>query len=234
MAQFDITKTNVAVERELERTHSPWRRHLLMAYNRHRYLEMAGRYDEIFIPEMTVEHPVYRFTLVGLPAFKLDGRDQVVAMYQSWADTNQSIFYAANETLAVGDNMIVTRAILYQQQLGSELRQRGIDLDEDAMYLMKANIAMIWPYDDRGRMVGEDVWEYDDTDREFIKLDPADVLTTQQAAGALTPSQAAPARTAGVRGIESGCVLAPTNAGSISRERRRGERRERCPHGAGC
>ncbi len=30
---------------------------------------------------MTVEHPVYRFALIGLPAFKLDGLDQVVSMY---------------------------------------------------------------------------------------------------------------------------------------------------------
>ena len=187
MAKFDITKTNVAVERELEKAQSPWHRYLLMAYNRHRYLEMAGRYAEIFIPEMTVERPVYRFALIGFPAFKLDGRDQVVSMYSSWADTSQSIFYAENETLAVGDNMITTRSILYQQQLGSELRQRGIDVEEDAMYLMKANIAMIWPYDDRGRMVGEDVWEYDETDRDFIKLDPADVLSTQEAAELLAP-----------------------------------------------
>ena len=83
--------------------------------------------------------------------------------------------------------MIASRAILYQQQLGSALRERGIDADEDAMYLMKANIAMIWPYDDRGRMIGEDVWEYDDIDRDFIKLDPADVVSTEQAAKLLDP-----------------------------------------------
>ena len=47
---------------------------------------------------------------------------------------------------------------------------------------LSRTVAMIWPYDDRGRMVGEDVWEYDDTDRDFIKLDAADVLTTKQAA----------------------------------------------------
>ena len=41
MERFDITRTNVAVERELENTQSPWHRYLLMAYNRHRYLEMA-------------------------------------------------------------------------------------------------------------------------------------------------------------------------------------------------
>ena len=89
--------------------------------------------------------------------------------------------------MAVGDNMVVSRVILYQQQLGSALRERGIDADGKRMYLMKANIAMIWPYDDNGRMVGEDVWEYDDTDRDFVKLNPADVLTTEQAAKLLDP-----------------------------------------------
>ena len=34
---------------------------------------------------------------------------------------------------------------------------------------------MIWPYDDRGRMVGEDVWEPDESKHEVIKLDPAGV-----------------------------------------------------------
>ena len=142
---------------------------------------------EVFAPEMTVDHPVYRFGLIGQPPFKVDGRDTLVALYSYWAETNQSIFYAEDETLAVGDNMIISRSVLYQQQLGSDLRGRGVDADEDAMYLMKANIAMIWPYDDRGRMIGEDVWEYDDTGRDFIKLDAADVLSTKQAATLLDP-----------------------------------------------
>ena len=64
--KFDITETNTAVERLLEKTENPRHRYLLTAYNRHRYLEMAGRYAEIFTPEMTVEHPVYRFALFGL------------------------------------------------------------------------------------------------------------------------------------------------------------------------
>ena len=187
MPRFDITETNVAVERELGKTQTPLHRYLLLAFNRHRCLEMAGRYMEIFAPEMTVDDPVYRFSLVGLPSFKLEGQDAIASMYRDWAETNQSVFYSEDETLAVGDNMIVSRSILYQQVLGSALRDRGIDVDGDAMYLMKANIAMIWPYDDRGRMVGEDVWEYDEADRDFIKLDPAEVLSTEQAAKLLAP-----------------------------------------------
>ena len=55
------------------------------------------------------------------------------------------------------------------------------------MYLTKANIANIWPYDERGRLVGEDVWEYDDADRDLIKLEAADVLTADVAAKLLDP-----------------------------------------------
>jgi len=153
---------------------------MLAAYNRHRYLEMAGRYKDIFAPEMTVEHPVYRFDFVG-QKLTLDGREQVEAVYREWTETDQSIFYAESEELAVGDTMIVSRSVLYQQTLGAALVANGVDADADAMYLSRARIAMLWPYDARCRMVGEDVWEYDTSEREFIKLEPAEVLTQERA-----------------------------------------------------
>jgi hypothetical protein len=55
------------------------------------------------------------------------------------------------------------------------------------MYLTKSQIAMIWPYDDRCRLLGEDVWEFDNAKKEYIKLDPADVLTAKQAGELLAP-----------------------------------------------
>jgi hypothetical protein len=61
MAKYDITMTNVAVRRLLEKTTNPRHRFLLMAYDRHRNLEMAGRYEEIFASEMMAEKPVYHF-----------------------------------------------------------------------------------------------------------------------------------------------------------------------------
>ncbi len=63
----------------------------------------------------------------------------------------------------------------------------GIEAHEDAMYLLRGRVAMIWPYDERCRLVGENVWEYDETEHELIKLDPADVLTTERAAELLEP-----------------------------------------------
>src|ERR1700728_5197274 len=127
--QLDITEQNKAVERVLESTENPRHRYLLQSYLRHRYLESAGRYQEIFAPEMTVEHPYYRFSLIGQPRFALDGRPQVEAVYQHWTKTDQCVFYVEDESVAVGDNLIVGRGIGYQQRLGAELAAGGVGGD---------------------------------------------------------------------------------------------------------
>ena len=179
---LDITETNKAVQELIEVTENPRHRYLLQAYDRHRNLEHAGRFEEIFTPEMTVEHPVYRFNMIGQPPMQLDGREQVEPLYRFWAETNQSVFYNESETVAVGDFLVVSTMIGYQQTLGGALVAAGIEADEDAMYLLRGRVAMVWPYDERGRLVGENVWEFDATEHDVIKLAPEEIVTTQQAA----------------------------------------------------
>ena len=55
------------------------------------------------------------------------------------------------------------------------------------MYLYKNTFYMIWPYDENGRLLGENIWEPDPGKAEIIKLAPADVLTTQEAGRLLAP-----------------------------------------------
>jgi hypothetical protein len=187
MTKLDITKTNVAIERLLDVTENPRHRYLLQAYYRHRYLEIAGRYKEIFAPEMTVEHPVYHFHALGVNA-TLEGRDAVEGLYREWTETGQCVMYAEKEQVAVADTFIASVATAYQFIPGKVLRALGFDVDdEDAMYVYKALEEMIWPYDERGRLIGEDVWEVDPSKAEIIKLDPADVITPQEAAEKLDP-----------------------------------------------
>jgi hypothetical protein len=180
--RLDITETNRAVRELIEVTENPRHRYLLQAYDRHRNLEHAGRFQDIFSPEMTVEHPVYRFDMIGQSPMTLQGREQVEPLYRFWAETNQSIFYNEAETVAVGDFMVVSTMVGYQQTLGSTLVAAGGDADEDAMYLLRGRVAMMWPYDERCRLIGENVWEYDESEHDLIKLDHDEVLTTQQAA----------------------------------------------------
>lgn len=185
--RLDITETNRAVQELIERTENPRHRYLLQAYDRHRNLEHAGRFEEIFTPEMTVEHPVYRFNMIGQPPMKLEGREQVEPLYRFWAETSQSVFYNESETVAVGDFMVVSTMVGYQQTLGSVLAAAGVEAEEDAMYLLRGRVAMVWPYDDHCRLVGENVWEYDESEHEVIKLDADEVLSTEQAAELLEP-----------------------------------------------
>jgi hypothetical protein len=187
MSGLDITKQNVAVERTLERTDNPRHRYLLQSYLRHRYLESAGRWEEILDPSLTVDVPHYRFNLAGRDPFTLTGKEQVGMIYGHWTATDQCIFYVEDEQVAVGDHMVVGRGISYQQTVGSELAAAGLDVDVDAMYLKKSQIMMLWPYDDRCRLVGEDVWEFDTAESELFRLDPADVLTAAQSRELLDP-----------------------------------------------
>jgi hypothetical protein len=187
MIDLDITTTNAAIERLLERTENPRHRFLLQTYHRHRYLEIAGRYEEIFVPEMTVDEPVYRFYTGGVP-LTLSGRDTIKDLYALWTQTAECIFYAEDEQLAVGDDLICSNAIAYQQHPALSLIARGHLVDDlDATYLRRTRQLMVWGYDERGRLLGENVWELDPAGAEIIKLEPADVLTPDMAAERLAP-----------------------------------------------
>lgn len=184
--EFDITQTNRAVDELLERTENPRHRFMLEAYARHRNLEMAGRYEEIFAPEMTVPEPYYRFNYLG-KVFDLNGREEVQAVYREWTESSQCVFYAEGEELAVGDTMIVSRGTLYQQTPGAVLVEEGVPADPEAHYLVKVREAMIWPYDEQCRLIGEDVWEFDPSAREFIELGPGEFLSAERAGELLEP-----------------------------------------------
>src|ERR1044072_3597669 len=114
MIDLDITQTNRAIDRLLERTANPRHRSLMQTYHRHRYLEIAGRYEEIFVPEMTVDEPVYRFYTGGVP-LTLRGRATISDLYAVGAQETGCIFYAEDQQLAVGDDLICSNAIAYQQ-----------------------------------------------------------------------------------------------------------------------
>ncbi len=188
MGRLDITKQNVAVEKVLAATDNPRHRYLLQSYLRHRYLESAGRWEEILDPSLTVDEPFYRFQLAGREPFTLQGKDQVGMLYGHWTATDQCVFYVEDEQVAVGDHMVIGRGIGYQQTLGSELSVPGLEgVDPDRMYLKKSQIMMLWPYDDNCRLLGEDVWEFDTAEADVFELDPADVLTAEQAGKLLDP-----------------------------------------------
>jgi hypothetical protein len=208
MPKFDVTKLNVAVDRLLETTTNPRHRFMLQAYSRHRALEVAGRYEEIFAPDMMNMHPRYVFKFADNNT-TLTGQDSVKALYRFWAETNQSIFYVEDEEIAVSDHCVFSIGISHQQVSGKSLKAnklmahlpnavsekilskflgaKGHKAEDSDMYLYRTKVEMAWPYDDRCRLIGEDVYEPEPEKAELFKLAPEDVLTTEESGKLLSP-----------------------------------------------
>ena len=185
---LDVRKTNRAIDELMEVTTNPRHRFMLEAYYRHRFLEIAGRYEEIFVPEMTAPNPVYHFEMAGNHA-TLEGAESVKGFYALWAQTHQSIFYAEDEKIAVADNFIASVGTMYQQTHGKTLKANGIEVDdENSYYLLRVpGLQMFWPYDECCRLIGEDVWEPNPAARTVIKLAPSEVLTSEASGQLLAP-----------------------------------------------
>ena len=208
MLNFDITKSLQPVEQLVTVTSSPRQRYLLLAFLRHLYLEMSGQYDDVLSDDMMVETPVYNLHALGFNT-TITGKENVRSLYKFWADTNQSVFYGENVQVAVADNFVALTVQAHQQVWGGSivsskalgllpkglsadllldmLKIKGMKAEPDCMYLYSNFEETIWPYDDRGRLVREDVLEPDPAAAQITKLDPSQVLTTAQAATLLAP-----------------------------------------------
>jgi hypothetical protein len=208
MLKLDITKCNVAIDRLLEVTTNRRHRYILMNYARHRHLEFSGNYEAVLTDEMMNPHPIYTIRALGIDLM-IDGKDEVRTMYRNWAETNQCVFYIEDEQVAVADNFVASSLTSYQQVWGGTLlgtkvlgilpkglsrelflkmlEFKGIEADVNHMYLYKSHEQWFWPYDDRGRLMREDILEPDRSTSDVIKLDPSDVLTAAHANELLAP-----------------------------------------------
>ena len=204
----DITKINVAIDHLLETTTDPRHRYILMSYARHRGLEFSGQYEDVLAEDMMNPHPVYTIRALGVNML-IAGKDEVRALYRNWAETNQCVFYIEDEQVAVADSFVASRLVVYQQIWGGTfigtkvlshlpkglsrelflemLNIRRIPFELHAMYLYRNLEQWFWPYDDRGRLLGEDVFEVDRSAAEIRKLEPSEVLTAARSKELLAP-----------------------------------------------
>src|SRR5580658_5070110 len=89
-------------------TTNPRHRFLLMAYDRHRNLEMAGRFDEIFAPEMMAEKPVYHVHADKTNA-KLEGQDAVKSHRERASRRRRHFYCFRDDRLSAGVWLVIDR-----------------------------------------------------------------------------------------------------------------------------
>jgi hypothetical protein len=181
VAKLDITTLTQAADELLERVDDPHHRRILTNYRRHALLEVTGRWEQIFVPEMTVEHPVCYVNLNRTSA-TLDGYDQVTAFYRTLADSGTNVIALEDERLAVADWGLATEAIFNSYVRGNVIP----DGDPEGYYRVRQRIAMHWPYDARGRLIGGHVYEHADL-TEVRQIPESDFITLAEAREGLVP-----------------------------------------------
>ena len=160
-------------EKLVDQTSNPLHRAMLLNFIRHVHLEGSGQFGKIIAPDMMVDHPVYRVTWGASPAV-IEGKDGVLAFYNS---VGESVLWNSDDWLAVGDWGIADELTFHQLALGSVLAPLGYDVDDpDGLYHVSSRQAFIWPYDESGRLAGENLYE-DKTSLRIERVDPAEGTT---------------------------------------------------------
>jgi hypothetical protein len=160
----------------LDQTTDPLHRAMLLNFWRHVHLEGSAQFDKIVAADMMVDNPVYRITWGASPAV-IEGKDGVLAFYRS---VGESVLWNSDDWLAVADWGIADELTFHQLAPGSALRPLGYDVDDaQAMYHVSSRQAFIWPYDDRGRLAGEHLYE-DKTSLRIEEVSPAEATTPAQ------------------------------------------------------
>ena len=159
--------------RLLEQTSKPLHRAILLNFWRHVHLEGAGAYDKILAPDMITDNPVYRVTWGANPSV-IEGKAGVLGFYKS---VGEAVLWHSDDRLAVADWGVCDEITFHQLAGGADLTAIGYQVEHaDRLYHVSSRQAFIWPYDPRGRLAGEHLYE-DKTSLRIEEVPRSDAIT---------------------------------------------------------
>lgn len=183
--KFDVTRWPRDVEEFLKKTENPLHRAILKNYLRHLLLELSGYWDQIIVPELTIDHPVYR---VGefTETLVLEGKEAVEGFYRDTYEARVNVMGARTMNMSVEDYGVTTEAFWTHVVPGTFLNEHQVEAEPSAHYLMSYNIFQIFAYTSDAKLIGERIY-VDPASYVYERLAPEDVVTPEQAREALAP-----------------------------------------------
>lgn len=181
MPKRDIAATISAADRLLTTTTDPLHRQILENYRRHAILELCGYYEPIFAPDMMVEEPVYYLGLSVFAGNQAVGAAAVKAIYKGLAENTGAVMLVEDERLMVSDWGFASESFFNAYYRGHALISQGVKVDKpDGFYVARQKYVMLFTYDERARLIGEQVYENkalfsvsEVPEEDFITLDDA-------------------------------------------------------------
>jgi hypothetical protein len=192
--RFDITKLTLGVDQLLPKINNPLHRAILLNYRRHAILEVSGRYEEIFAPDMAAEAQKYRAyggCIEGGYAEFVG--PEVRSLYKGLVDTKTTVMMLENERIAVADWGFASESTFHTFKPGRYVINASGDTidDPDAIFIESRVQTMVWLYDGRGRLIGEHV--YSEQMAKVRKCPPEEIWLVDEVRETLAPLINAPA-----------------------------------------
>lgn len=171
VATIDPTLTWRAVEARLARESDPRRRRLLENLLEHMHAEAAGDLDRL-LATLAPDPQYHQWGAVPGDAGP-KGPAAVAEFYRAFIASGATNLEYDVERLVVDDDCIATDGIMRIVYPGEALRAAGRPVDDaDGFYLYETRMAVFYPYDDQGRMVGEDTYVGSDGFASLRRLAP--------------------------------------------------------------
>lgn len=154
MAVIDPAVSWAKLEERLATETDPVLRHNLQMIITHSKAEMAGDIDATVAT--LSEDTEYHTYGSDDPTWTPKGRAQVAAYYDKMKKNGTLRLQMDCDRLVVDRHCVLTEGVLRIAYTGRILQGFGIPVDDlDADYLFEARIATLWPFDEKGFIIGE-------------------------------------------------------------------------------
>ncbi len=152
---IDPSRTWRRVEERLKTETEPRRRRNLETLLAHMKAEAAGDLDALLAT--VSEHARYHAYASDDPFLSPKGKAAVREFYKAVLGSGAQRLEFDVERLVVDDDCVLTEGMMRIAYPGSLLKFMGHEVDDpEAFYLYQARMAIVWPMDENGRVIGED------------------------------------------------------------------------------
>ena len=157
MARLDPTKTWKLVQERLGREREPRRRRNLETILAHMQAEARGDLEALLAT--VAENAAYHAYGSSEPFFSPRGKEAVRGFYAAYVASGAHHLEFDVDRLVVDEDCVVTEGTMRIAYPGSVLRLLGHEIDDpESYYLYETRMAVIWPMDPDGLILGEDTY----------------------------------------------------------------------------
>lgn len=176
MAVIDVSRTWSTVEERLATEQDPVLRRNLGVVLEHMKAEAHGDIDGLM---GTLADEVDYHAYGAGPEQSPTGRAEVRRFYEDFVAGGATQLEFAIDRLVVDRHCVLTEGTMRMAWPGRTLAAMGIEVDDpEAHYLFEAHMATLWPFDEEGKVLGEDTYTGEDGFAGIAerKLGPGDIV----------------------------------------------------------